>query len=407
MKKFLLSLIALLGVLNASAQTTADVSAFDNAIFVAGGTYPVGTEILVPIKIKNAIEAQACTFYVTLQEGLSFAEDSDDETSIMCTVPNSNHQVMSNIDNGMVALFSAKNTELPETFLLLHLVTDATLAPGEYAIKVHDLNISNADNGSEVRSTDEFVSTILLTSQLVLDETAETFPVEEYSGDVLVKRTIKANQWSTIVLPFSLTKAKAEAVFGTDVQLATFSGFETEYEDDEDVTPNSITVNFATYTMTARKPMVACTPYLIKVSSDIESFTAEEITISSTTVSPQSGKDADEVVGNYTGSFVKTIVPEDGLFISNEKFYYSVGKTNIKAFRGWFELGAVLDKETSFGVKLNVMVDGEETAIDDLRVIETKGAVYTIDGKFIGRDVDLKKLQKGIYVIDGKKVAIK
>lgn len=407
MKKFLLSLIALLGVVSANAQTTADVSGSDNAIFAEGGTYPVGNEILVPIKIKNGIDAQACTFYVTLQDGLSFAEDTEDATSIMCTVPNSNHTVMSNINNGMIALYSAKNSELPESFLLLHLVTDESVAPGEYTIKIHDMRISNGDNGKEIAVEDEFVSTILLTSDLVLDEASESFPVVDYTGKVLVKRTIKANQWSTIVLPFSLTQAKAKLAFGDNVKLATFSGFETEYENEESVVPISITVNFAEYAMTVRKGMIACTPYLIKVEDDIETFTADGITIANPSVLNQSGKDADEVTGIFTGSFAKAVVPEDGLFISGEKFYYSVGKTNIKGFRGWFELGAVLDKETQFGVKLNVLVDGEETAIDDIRVVDTKGAVYTIDGKFIGRDVDLKKLQKGIYVVDGKKVAIK
>ena len=48
----------------------------------------------------------------------------------------------------------------------------------------------------------------------------------------------------------------------------------------------------------------------------------------------------------------------------NEKFWYSVGKTNIKAFRCWFELGAVLGSETDFGARvfLNV-VDEEVTGI--------------------------------------------
>ena len=35
-----------------------------------------------------------------------------------------------------------------------------------------------------------------------------------------MKRTIKARRWSTIVLPFTLTKTKAEAVFGADVPVA-------------------------------------------------------------------------------------------------------------------------------------------------------------------------------------------
>ena len=64
-------------------------------------------------------------------------------------------------------------------------------------------------------------------------------------GNVTNPRIIKTEIWNTIVLPFALTKAKAEAIFGSYVELASFSGFETEYyekdpdakerEDEEDL----------------------------------------------------------------------------------------------------------------------------------------------------------------------------
>ena len=61
---------------------------------------------------------------------------------------------------------------------------------------------------------------------------------------------------------------------------------------------------------------------------------------------------------------MKTTVPTDALFLSDNKFYYSVGKMAIKAFRGWFNLDAVLNKETDFGVKFNFFIDGVATRID-------------------------------------------
>ncbi len=94
-----------------------------------------------------------------------------------------------------------------------------------------------------------------------------------------MKRTIKAGRWSTIVLPFTLTKTKAEDIFGTDVQLAEFSGFETEYANDEDVTPDAININFTEYTMTARRGMTGGKPFLIKTSKDITEFDADDCTL--------------------------------------------------------------------------------------------------------------------------------
>lgn len=94
-----------------------------------------------------------------------------------------------------------------------------------------------------------------------------------------------------------------------------------------------------------------------------------------------SKSDEYETPGVFTGSLVKTKVPADGLFIYEDKFYYSAGSTNIKAFRGWFELGAVLDKETDFGANVRFVVDDEVTAIEGVpSAADEIGAVYTLNG---------------------------
>ena len=47
--------------------------------------------------------------------------------------------------------------------------------------------------------------------RIKFNETSTTLPAYTAGekGNVTMKRTIKANQWSTIVLPFTLTKSKA------------------------------------------------------------------------------------------------------------------------------------------------------------------------------------------------------
>lgn len=220
---------------------------------------------------------------------------------------------------------------------------------------------------------------------------------------VYMKRTIKAGRWSTIVLPFTLTKTKAEDIFGTDVQLAEFSGFETDYGDDEEnVTPLGLNINFTNYTMTIRKGMTGGKPFLIKTSKDITEFNADDCTLVGAVADVTAG-DADATPGKFTGSFVKTVVPEDGLFISNEKFWYSTGLTSIKAFRGWFELDAVLGRETNFEVK--IFIDGTETSIGSPDVDSSAShnqGTYDLGGR---------KLQQpqhpGVYIINGQKVLVK
>ena len=215
-------------------------------------------------------------------------------------------------------------------------------------------------------------------------------------GNVRMTRTIKADQWSTIVLPFTLTKAKAEAVFGSDVQLAEFAGFETEYTNDEDLSPNAITINFTTYTMNAKNGITGGKPYIIKTTKDIYTIEAEDVKLNDAVTDIEKA-DEYETSGKFTGSLVMTTVPADGLFISENKFWYSTGSTAIKAFRGWFELGAVLGKDTDFGVKM-AFIDGEATRINELNPAAANGSIYDLSGRKVNR------AQKGVYVIDGKKV---
>ena len=289
----------------------------------------------------------------------------------------------------------------PFVALTLTIADDTPM--GTYPIRIHTARF----NGNP---RPESTFNVKIVDRISFDETAEELLsfTAGTKANVRMTRTIKANQWSTIVLPFTLTKAKAEAAFGSDVQLAEFSGFTVDYgEDEENVTPLNIVVNFSTYTMTAKKSMTGGKPFLIKTSSEITSFEADDVTMAGSVTDVQKTDEYD-TAGKFTGSFVKTKVPADGLFISDNKFWYSTGATNIKAFRGWFELGAVLDKETDFGAKVFFSIDDEPTSVDGVSVVPPHcGDIYTIEGQYVGRDIPTERLKKGIYIVHGKKVVVK
>ena len=215
-----------------------------------------------------------------------------------------------------------------------------------------------------------------------------------------MKRTITADTWSTLVLPFTLTKAKAEAAFGSDVQLAEFTGFEVDYGDDEDnVVPLGITINFTTYTMTSKKGLNGGKLFIIKTSKDISSIEANDVSLVST-VTDVEKTDEYDTSGKFTGSLIKTTVPEDGLFLNRNKFWYSTGNTEIKAFRGWFELGAVLNKATDFEVKMYIFDDDEVTRIDGIdSEQQATDNVYDLSGRKVS-----KPQHKGVYIVGGKKI---
>lgn len=243
--------------------------------------------------------------------------------------------------------------------------------------------------------------------RIKFDENATKLPTYTAGekGNVTMKRTIKAGEWSTIVLPFTLTKAKAEAAFGSDVELMEFSGFVVDYGDDEEnIVPLGITINLATYTMNAKKSMTGGKPFLIRTSQNIEEFTADDVTLFSS-VSDVDKTDEFDTSGKMTGTLVKTVIPEDGLFLSGNKFWYSTGSTNVKAFRCWFELGAVLDKETDFGARVFLnFVDDETTGISNYNSkANANDAWYTLDG----RKLDKTPTEKGVYIKNNKKVVIR
>ena len=237
---------------------------------------------------------------------------------------------------------------------------------------------------------------------ILFDENATALP--SYTAgekvNVTMLRTINAGEWSTIVLPFTLTKTQVGTVFGNDVELAEFTGFSATYDDIHSSVPTSITIHLNPNKLYEISPMLGGTPYLIKVSQNIDSFQANDVTLVDA-INEVTKEDKYETTGKLTGTFVKTKIPEDGLFLSGNQFWYSTGNTTVKAFRCWFELGAVLDKETDFGarVMLNFM-DDESTGISAITDYKQESnAYYNLSGQ---RVESLKR--KGLYIRDGKKV---
>lgn len=65
------------------------------------------------------------------------------------------------------------------------------------------------------------------------------------------------------------------------------------------------------------------------------------------------------------------------------------------------------DVETA-EAKILVEVDGEATDIVGIPVRNyAEGDVYTVQGLYVGKNVDVKRLPKGIYIVNGKKCTVK
>lgn len=408
MKRALLFICTLLAF---AGSTFADDSfCVDNITLPQNGE----ADVVVRFSLDEGSTCSGYTFWLQVPEELAFVTyEKNGKTNITFTAGDCYDEtptITPNIDGGYlkVGCLTANSDPIngpTGTLVTFRLKVVGEVEVGEVLEGTLLKGTISAENGT-VHDVADATFTVTIDApddgRIKFDENAIALPTYTAGEkcDVRMTRTIHANQWSTIVLPFTLTKAKAEAAFGNDVQLAEFAGFEVDYGDDEEnVVPLGITINFNSYKLTAKKGMTGGKPFIIKTTKDIESFEADECTMVEG-VAGVTTEDEYETPGVFNGSFVKTIVPEDGLFISNEKFYYSTGKTNIKAFRGWFELGAVLDKETSFDVKMAVFIDDEETGIDEMVNRKSSNSnCFDLSGRKVA-----KPQQHGVYIINGKKI---
>jgi len=393
-------------------SVVADEIVVPNVIIPKGGT------ATLDIQLNNDRElTPTFSFYLRLPDGITVVDDSKklgerfNSTSAtpLCEPDGERYYIL---------VQTIANIPIPgESGTLITLDIEADESVDEGAIQtgyVEDIEFltwysDKSGEDANIQSPVDFQITIGQPDdgRLKFYETSTTLPpyTAGEKANVTMYRTIKANEWSTICLPFTLPKAKAEAVFGSDVEIYKYKDYTATIEDpDVDVTPTAIQINFTKHELKNSLSSIAGgTPYLIKTSRNIESFEVDDVKLVGD-VSNIAGGDTEygDVLGGYfRGSFVKTTIPTDGLFISENSFWYSAGKTKMKAFRAWFELGAVLNKE----VELSRIVFG----FDD-----TTTGITTNNDNYLENDntYDLQgrrvvKPAKGLYIKNGRKEVVR
>ena len=237
-----------------------------------------------------------------------------------------------------------------------------------------------------------------LMTEVVLDEDSTTVPVAAENVDVTVRRTINAQEWSTLCLPFSMTAQQVKSTFGNDVQLAAFNDY--VYDEQTDM----LTVDFADVTS-----IEANRPYLIWVTSPVAEFSVRGVTID-----PQEAVvDFDtsptktmsrQMVGTYVAN---TVLASGRLFLSGNKFWYSAGKTKIKGYRAYFNFFDVLasfsDTHRADGSRIMMTFNPVPTSVRN-HSLETANSVncyYDLQGRRV------EYPQKGVYIRNGRKEVVR
>lgn len=382
----------------AESLTIADV------VLPQNGTAYIDIELNNPSSVYNAF-----TFAVQLPDGLSPVMDGEGNPLFTkgermgSKTPQSGYiteskQIRLGLITDGTAISGTSGVLLSPAIQLTESVPVGT----KFTVRLVDAIFTTTSLIKESLSDVEFNVTVgePVDPRIILDETSTIAP--EASGgavDVRVRRTIKANEWSTICLPFTATGEQVKAAFGNDVRLSAFTGWESEEDDDEAI----VAINVSFTEADADDGIEANTPMLIMVSEAVTEATFDGVTLEPEEEPVvQVGKKASQR-GYFYGTYIATQVPEENLFLNGNKFWYSTGATSIKAFRGFFELRDVLDAYYDVAaVKFYLDVDGVATQVNDIHVERPLSQVYDLSGRKMN-----KPQKSGIYIVNGKKVIMK
>ena len=284
-----------------------------------------------------------------------------------------------------------------EGLLTVAFTVGSDVAIGDYNVTLKNLWFGYGTSSKDYLDDISFKVHVVNVHTIILDENSTKAP-ETSNGavNVTLKRTIKANQWSTICLPFTATGSQVKAAFGDDVQLAAFTAWQSEEDDDGLI----VAINVTFTEVDANEGIEANIPMLIKVSNAVAEASFEGVEIDPEDEPYVRVGARAALRGWFYGTYVPKLVPEENLFISNNKFYYSTGATTIRGYRGYFEFKDVLDAYYEAAtVKFNFILDGEETSLESLNAQPTAECIYDLGGRKIENPQ-----QRRIYIVNGKKI---
>ena len=265
------------------------------------------------------------------------------------------------------------------------------------------ISFGKTDGKTTVNMPDVTFSITVGNPWITLDENSETLPpTTDEEVEILVKRTIRANQWNTICLPFAMTEEQVKEAFGEDVELAEFIEYKVTDENDE-ITKIDVIFEPA---LLDEEGFMANYPYIIKTDKDISEFMVsstlepneEDAYAEFTNGRPGSRK---EVYGTFYGTLrAGQGLLDNHLFLNQGNFWYSTGNNTIKAFRGYFDFVDILSsKESASNVRM--VIGGSETDIESISAIVNNNTLYDLQGRKV------KTPNGGIYINNGKKIIVK
>lgn len=192
---------------------------------------------------------------------------------------------------------------------------------------------------------------------------------------VKITRTLTANRWATAVYPFAVSGVDNIAVLDSYDASTGKLGF------------------------TSAAASTANVPFMMMSTTDKSEITLSNVEVAATAANPVATKSEASLIGSYTSTEITN--NENNYFLSSNVIY-KVGTdgADISPYRAYIQLTGSGAEARS----LTFVIDGEATAISGIAADKQlgNGNVYNLKGQKVSG-----QLKKGVYVVNGKKVAIK
>lgn len=206
------------------------------------------------------------------------------------------------------------------------------------------------------------------------------------NSDITLNRTLVADKWNTLCVPFAISGEEIKANFGEGTLVEKFEAV------------NGNTVNFADATS-----IEAGVPYLIKptVAGTAYTFNGKDVIADA----PKTEGNADVT---FQGIYSPTDITNNGTVkaagvTEDGKVLFVKAGSKTKAFRCFFTIS---DNASITPAMLKISIKGVETAINSIvtgNSNATDNAIYNLQGQRVNGN----SLTKGIYIKNGKKFAVK
>lgn len=223
--------------------------------------------------------------------------------------------------------------------------------------------------------------------KVTLDETDTDAPEACDFADVTLNRTITEG-FNTLCLPFSLTAEEVQAAFGDDVKVYTLT-------DETETGLDTYTLNF-----TEGTAITANTPVIISGVASVKS--ASSYTFTGVTIAPSLAPTSSTEHFDFIGTYTATTIPIGDYFLKkgSSEIVKSVGNT-IKGFRAYIASKTVSEARAFSLTFEDIPTIIGEVNSERVNSKEMVGPVYDLSGRRVHAQ------QRGLYIVDGKKVLIK